>query len=264
MPNAHTMPALFLGHGNPMLAIEPNHFADSWRQLGQQLPRPRAILMISAHWYARGTGVTAMAQPRTIHDFCGFPQALFEVQYPARGDPQLAKQIQQSLAPLPVALDQAWGLDHGCWAVLKHMYPAADIPVLQLSIDAGQPPAFHYLLGKQLAALRQQNVLLIGSGNVVHNLGMVEFGNDVPALPWAIEYELWVKLQIQQGNHAPLIDYLNSHLAAHLASPRPDHYLPLLYVLGAQLPGDVVSFPTEGIDLAAISMLSLLLTPQGQ
>ena len=264
MPHITTMPALFLGYGNPMLAIEPNHFADSWRQLGQQLPRPRAILMISAHWYTRGTGITAMAQPRTIHDFGGFPQALFEVQYPAPGDPQLAQQVQQSLAPLPVALDQGWGLDHGCWALLKHMYPQADIPVLQLSIDATQPPAFHYQLGQQLAALRQQGVLLIGSGNVVHNLGMVEFADHVPPLPWAVEYELWAKSQIQQGKHAPLIDYLNSHPAARLASPSPDHYLPLLYILGAQLPGDEVSFPIEGIDLAAISMLSVLLMPQGQ
>ena len=264
MPHATTMPALFLGHGNPMLAIEPNHFADRWWRLGQQLPRPRAILMISAHWYTRGTGITAMAQPRTIHDFGGFPRALFEVQYPAPGDPQLAQQIQQMLAPLPVALDQRWGLDHGCWALLKHMYPAADIPVLQLSIDAIQPPAFHYQLGQQLAALRRQGVLLIGSGNVVHNLGMVEFGDHVPPLPWAVEYELWAKSQIQQGKHAPLIDYLTSHPAARLASPSPDHYLPLLYILGAQLPGDVVSFPVEGIDLAAISMLSVLLTPQRQ
>ena len=264
MPHATTMPALFLGHGNPMLAIEPNHFADRWWRLGQQLPRPRAILMISAHWYTRGTGITAMAQPRTIHDFGGFPRALFEVQYPAPGDPQLAQQIQQLLAPLPVALDQRWGLDHGCWALLKHMYPAADIPVLQLSIDATQPPAFHYQLGQQLAALRQQGVMLIGSGNVVHNLGMVEFGDHVPPLPWAVEYELWAKSQIQQGKHAPLIDYLNSHPAARLASPSPDHYLPLLYILGAQLPGDEVSFPIEGIDLAAISMLSVLLMPQGQ
>lgn len=262
MTSLKSMPALFLGHGNPMLAIEPNHYAEVWQQLGQSLPRPRAILMVSAHWYTRGTGITAMAQPRTIHDFGGFPQALFEVQYPASGDPQLAQQIQQLLAPLPVALDQRWGLDHGCWALLKHMYPAADVPVLQLSIDAGQPPAFHYQLGQQLAALRQQGVMLIGSGNVVHNLGMVEFGDDVPALPWAIEYEVWAKSQIQQGKHAPLIDYLNSHPAARLASPSPDHYLPLLYILGAQLPGDVVSFPVEGIDLAAISMLSVLLMPQ--
>lgn len=262
MSHATTMPALFLGHGNPMLAIEPNHYAEIWQQLGQRLPRPRAILMVSAHWYTRGTGITAMEQPRTIHDFGGFPQALFEVQYPAPGDPQLAQQIQQLLAPLPVALDQCWGLDHGCWALLKHMYPAADIPVLQLSIDAAQPPIFHYQLGQQLAALRQQGVMLIGSGNVVHNLGMVEFGDGAPPLPWAIEYEVWAKSQIQQSKHAPLIDYLTSHPAARLASPSPDHYLPLLYILGAQLPGDAVSFPTEGIDLAAISMLSVLLTPE--
>lgn len=264
MTPTQSMPALFLGHGNPMLAIEPNPFAEVWQQLGQSLPRPRAILMISAHWYTRGTAITAMAQPRTIHDFSGFPQALFEVQYPAPGDPQLAQQIQQSLAPLPLVLDQGWGLDHGCWALLKHIYPAADIPVLQLSIDATQPPAFHYQLGRQIAALRQQGVMLIGSGNVVHNLSQAEFGDNVPPLPWAIEYELWAKTQIQQGAHQPLIDYLNSHPAARLAVPTPEHYLPLLYILGAQLPGDVVLFPTEGIDLAAISMLSVLLTPQGQ
>lgn len=263
MTPTQSMPALFLGHGNPMLAIEPNPFAEVWQQLGQSLPRPRAILMISAHWYTRGTAITAMAQPRTIHDFGGFPQALFEVQYPAPGDPQLAQQIQQLLAPLPVVLDQGWGLDHGCWALLKHIYPAADIPVLQLAIDATQPPAFHYQLGQQIAALRQQGVLLIGSGNVVHNLSQAEFGDNVPPLPWAVEYELWAKAQIQQGAHQPLIDYLTSHPAARLASPSPEHYLPLLYILGAQLPGDVVLFPTEGIDLAAISMLSVLLTPQG-
>ena len=260
MPHITTMPALFLGHGNPMLAIEPNHFADSWRQLGQQLPRPRAILMISAHWYTRGTGITAMAQPRTIHDFGGFPQALFEVQYPAPGDPQLAQQVQQSLAPLPVALDQGWGLDHGCWALLKHMYPQADIPVLQLSIDATQPPAFHYQLGQQLAALRQQGVMLIGSGNVVHNLRRMDLARPESVFDWAERFSAEVRQALLAGNLSALVDFVSEEAPreeVRLAVPTPEHYLPLLYVLALQEKGKQATLFNDRAIAGSLTMTSV-------
>ena len=254
---ANTLPALFIGHGNPMNSLEDNRYTRVWRALGQSLPRPRAILAISAHWYIDATAVTAMAQPETIHDFGGFPQALFDFQYPAPGEPALAARIQSLLSPLTVIADRDWGLDHGTWSILAHLFPQADIPVVQLSIDARQPAAFHYQLGRKLAALRDDGVLILGSGNLVHNLRTVRWGKDSPPYPWASRIEQRLKEFIVNGDTASLIDYASLDQEALLAIPTPEHYLPLLYVLGTQRPDDSISFPLEGIDLGSIGMLSV-------
>lgn len=254
MTTATRMPALFLGHGNPMYAIEPNHYTAGWRQLGESLPRPKAILAISAHWYINHSAVTAMAQPRTIHDFGGFPQALFDVQYPAPGSPALAQRVQQRLAPLEVKLDHDWGLDHGSWSVLRHLYPEADIPVVQLSIDATQPPAWHHALAKQLAPLRDEGVLILSSGNIVHNLGRLNWNANAPAHDWAQRFSDWVKTQLLAGNHAAVIDCLSAGEDARLSVPTPEHYLPLLYVIAQQQPEEKFGFPLSGIDMGAIDM----------
>lgn len=253
------MPVVFFGHGNPMYAIEPNVYTDGWAQLAATLPRPRAILCISAHWYTQGTSVTAMPQPRTIHDFGRFPQALFDVQYPAPGAPALAARVCDLLKPDKISMDTQWGLDHGTWSVLVHAYPQADIPVIQLSIDATKPNAFHYELGQRLAALRDEGVLIIGSGNVVHNLSLAKWQNDDPApYDWATRFNAQVRDFVLQGNHAPLIDYMDLGEPAHLSVPTPDHYLPLLYVLGAMRDSDKITFPVDGIDMGSLSMLSIL------
>jgi 4,5-DOPA dioxygenase extradiol len=248
------MPALFLGHGNPMYAIDPNHYTDGWRQLAQALPRPKAILAISAHWYIDHTAVTAMARPRTIHDFGGFPKALFDVQYPAPGSPELAQRIQQLLAPLEVRLDHEWGLDHGAWSVLLHLYPQADIPVIQLSIDATQPAAWHHALAQQLRPLRDEGVLILGSGNIVHNLGRLNWSSNAPAHAWAERFSEWVRTQLRANNHDALIGYLSHGEDAHLSIPTPDHYLPLIYVIAQQQPGEKFGLPMGGIDMGAIDM----------
>ncbi|MBV8145184.1 MAG: 4,5-DOPA dioxygenase extradiol [Gammaproteobacteria bacterium] len=254
------LPALFLGHGNPLNALQSNAWTRSWAALGATLPRPRAVLAVSAHWYIGATAVTAMAQPRTIHDFGGFPQELFAVRYPARGDPALAARVQSLLAPLPVQADHDWGLDHGTWSVLCHVFPAADVPVVQLSIDETQPPAFHYELGARLRPLREEGVLLLGSGDIVHNLHAYAWGRH-PQAPydWALRFEERVRGALSSGEHAPLIDYPALGRDALLAVPTPEHYLPLLYVLGAGLPGESVSFPVEGMDGGSVSMLAVQL-----
>jgi 4,5-DOPA dioxygenase extradiol len=233
------MPVLFVGHGSPMNAIEDNEFTERWRRLGREIPQPKAVLVVSAHWFTRGTFITAMDKPQTIHDFGGFPKALFDAQYPAPGAPALARQIQAQLAPTAVGLDHDWGLDHGTWSITKQMYPHANIPVLQLSLDYTKPAAWHYALGQQLAALRKKGVLIIGSGNMVHNLGLVklpadgnfnrEYGYD-----WAIEANELFKRKILAGDHQALIQYDKLGTAAKLAVPSPDHYLPLLYALALQ------------------------------
>lgn len=251
------MPALFIGHGSPMNTLEDNRYSRVWRELGQSIPRPRAILAISAHWYINTTAVTAMARPNTLHDFGGFPQALFDYQYPAPGDPALAERIQGLLAPLPVVADQGWGLDHGTWSVLAHLFPQADIPVVQLGIDATRPHAFHYQLGQQLAVLRDEGVLMLGSGNLVHNLRAVRWGENAEPYAWAARLELLFKHSIAHGNAGALTDYLSLDPEVRLAVPTPDHYLPLLYVLGAQRPEDEVCFPVDGIEYGSISMLSV-------
>ena len=252
------MPVVFFGHGNPMYAIEPNVYTDGWVQLAASLPRPKAILCISAHWYTQGTGITAMSQPRTIHDFGRFPQALFDVEYPAPGDPALAEHIAEILNPTPVILDSSWGLDHGTWSVLVHAYPNADIPVIQLSIDGSKPHSFHYELGQRLASLRDEGVLIIGSGNVVHNLSLVKWQGDSTPFDWATSFNDTVRDHITRDEHGPLIDYESMGEPALLSIPTPDHYLPLLYVLGAIRPSDKISFPVDGIDMGSLSMLCVL------
>jgi 4,5-DOPA dioxygenase extradiol len=252
------LPALFVGHGNPMNALQENPWTRAWAALGAALPRPRAVLAISAHWFISAPAVTAMATPRTIHDFGGFPRELFEVRYPAPGDAALAARVQQLLAPLEVSADRAWGLDHGTWSVLRHVFPQADIPVVQLSIDETQPPAFHYELGRQLRPLRQEGILLMGSGDVVHNLHAYAWGRHLQEpYDWALRFEAHVRDSLVAGNHAPLVDYVSFGRDALLAVPTPEHYLPLLYVLGASTPAEPVSFPVEGMDGGSVSMLAV-------
>jgi 4,5-DOPA dioxygenase extradiol len=251
------MPALFIGHGSPMNALEDNSYTRAWRALGTSLPRPTAIVSVSAHWYTRGTGVTAMATPRLIYDFSGFPQPLYEQQYPAPGDPALAARVQSLLVPTSVTLDQSWGLDHGTWSVLVHLYPNADIPVVQLSIDSTQPAQFHYELGQKLAALRAEGVLILGSGNVVHNLRTAKWGDAAAPYPWAIEFNDRLRASLASGDHSLALDPAMVGQSAALSIPTPEHYLPLLYVLGAATPGERTSFPVEGLDLGSISMLAV-------
>jgi len=233
-PDGNTkMPVLFLGHGSPMNAIEDNEFTQGWRDTGKRLPKPEAILCVSAHWETSGTYVTAMDKPRTIHDFAGFPEELYKVQYPAPGSPALAKETGNIITKTKVEMDNNWGLDHGCWSVLKHLYPDADIPVVQMSLDYNLSAQKHYDLAKELRILRRKGVLIIGSGNMVHNLGMVawsriddEFGYD-----WAIEASEKMKKFISTADHQQLINYQSQGRAFDLAIPTPDHYLPLLYAL---------------------------------
>ena len=254
------MPAVFFGHGNPMNALATNEWTEGWATVGAALPRPKAILAVSAHWYSPGTAVTAMEEPKTIHDFGGFPRELFEVQYPAPGSPELARCVQALLAPLPVGLDQRWGLDHGTWSVLRHVYPKADVPVVQLQIDETKPPEFHHELGRRLAPLRDEGVLVVGSGNVVHNLHTYSWGRH-PAEPfdWAVRFESRVRELLLSGNDGPLISYEEMGRDALLSVPTPEHYLPLLYVLGMRRDGDEVRFPVQGVDGGSISMLSIQL-----
>lgn len=253
------MPALFLGHGSPMNVLEENVYTEAWRALGKTLPRPKAIVAVSAHWYTQGTAVTAMEKPRTIHDFGGFPQALFYTQYPAPGSPELARKVADALAPVQVQLDQQWGFDHGSWGVLIKMYPEADIPVVQLSIDGTKPPAFHFELGRKLAALREQGIMIVASGNVVHNLRMVRWQGDAEPYAWASSFNEYVRDNLSWEGEAeqhPLVNFMQ-HDGAELSNPTPEHYLPLLYVLGARLPGETVSVPVDGLVMASLSMLSV-------
>lgn len=238
-----------------MLAIEPSRYGAAWQQFGRSLPRPRAILAVSAHWYIGGTAVTTQAQPRTIHDFYGFPSALYAVQYPAPGDPQLARRIAQLLAPTVVRLDEDWGLDHGTWSVARHAYPDADIPVVQLSIDATLNPAQHYALARRLGPLRDEGVLVLGSGNVVHNLALLQFDAADRAPSWAHTFNTAVRAAVQDHRHADLVSYEKLDAGAALSVPTPEHYLPLLYVLALQRDSEVASVPVDGIELGAISMM---------
>ena len=254
------MPVLFIGHGSPMNAIEDNEFSQRWQQMGKEIPTPKAVVVISAHWLTKGTLVTAMPNPKTIHDFGGFPQALFDVQYPAPGSPELATEIQKLITNPAVELDHDWGLDHGTWSVVKHMYPDADIPVLQLSIDYYKPAAYHYELAKQLLSLRKKGVLIIGSGNMVHNLRMVawdklnepEYGYD-----WALEMNDIFKNKISNGFHKELIQYEKLNKAATLAIPHPDHYYPLLYILALQTDSDKVEFFNDKAVGGSLTMTSV-------
>ncbi|QQG28841.1 4,5-DOPA dioxygenase extradiol [Pectobacterium carotovorum] len=258
MNNTSRMPALFLGHGSPMNVLENNVYTQAWQRLGETLPRPKAIIAVSAHWYTRGTAVTAMENPRTIHDFGGFPQALFDTQYPALGSPELAARIQQVLAPYPVTADKSqWGLDHGSWGVLIKMYPDADIPVVQLSVDGTQPAAYHYELGRKLAALRDEGFMIVASGNVVHNLRMVKWDGDAEPYPWAISFNQFVRDNLAyQGDYHPLVNFMQ-HDGAALSNPTPDHYFPLLYVLGSWDGKEAISIPVDGLEMGSLSMLSV-------
>ncbi|MBD2795828.1 4,5-DOPA dioxygenase extradiol [Xenorhabdus sp. 18] len=250
------MPALFIGHGSPMNAIEDNAYSRAWFELGKKLPRPKAILVISAHWYTNGTAVTAMAQPRTIHDFGRFPQELHEKQYPAKGFPGLAVLVQDILEPIEVETDfEKWGLDHGSWGILAKMYPDADIPVVQLSMDRNQPAAFHYEIGKKLALLRDEGVLIIGSGNIVHNLPAEKLGAE--PFPWARSFEQFVRESLtSRENPHPLFKALDRE-DGQLSNPTPEHFLPLLYVIGTWNKEEPISTPVEGIEDGSLSMLSI-------
>jgi 4,5-DOPA dioxygenase extradiol len=252
------MPAIFFGHGNPMNALLANAWTDGWAALWKERPRPRAVLSISAHWYLPATQVTAMLAPRTIHDFGGFPRKLHEVKYPAPGDPELASRVQSLLAPVPVGLDKRWGLDHGTWSVLCHVFSKADVPVVQLSIDETQPAAFHYEVGKRLASLRDEGVLVVGSGNLVHNLHAYGWGRrQVEPFDWAVRFEERARELILAGDDEPLVNYETLGRDARLSIPTPEHYLPLLYVLALRRENDEVSFPVEGVDGGSVSMLSV-------
>jgi 4,5-DOPA dioxygenase extradiol len=260
-PNVSPMPVLFIGHGNPMHAIRDNAFTRMLANLGRELPRPRAVLCISAHWMTRGmTAVTSSRHPETIHDFAGFPRELFDVSYPAPGDPETAERISRTSADPRIQPDHgAWGLDHGAWSVLKHMYPAADVPVLQLSIDITEGPEFHFALGAKLKQLRREGVLIVGSGNVVHNLRHVSFADDAPPFDWAVEFDEWLKHRLQERDYNSVLRHATGSSSGKLSIPTPDHWYPLLYALGASDESDPLRFEYEGIENASISMRCLSL-----
>jgi 4,5-DOPA dioxygenase extradiol len=252
------LPAISFGHGNPMNAVWDNSYTEGWRQIGKQMPRPRAILAISAHWFVPETGVTVSTAPRTIHDFGGFPRELYQVQYPAPGDPELARRVQAMLKPLQVKFDSSWGLDHGTWSVLRHVRPNADVPVVQLSIDETQPASFHYEIGRRLAPLRSEGILIVGSGNLVHNLHAYAWGRHMPdPYDWAVRFEQEAKEMMVADDFRPLIDYENLGPEARLSIPTPDHFLPFLYVIASRQEREVISLPIEGVDGGSISMLSV-------
>lgn len=254
-PKAERLPALFIGHGSPMNAIEDNQYSLGWREMAKKLPKPKAILSVSAHWETDGTYVTAMEKPRTIHDFGGFPQALFDAEYPAPGAPETAKATAEAIKHTNVGFDQAWGLDHGTWSVLMQMYPNADIPVFQLSLDATKAPQFHYELGKELRDLRERGVLIVGSGNIVHNLRMMRF--DGKLYDWTEEFDSKVKSFIESGDDNAAIHYERLGTVANYAVPTNEHYLPLLYILGARNPKEEPEFFNAALDLGSISMRSV-------
>lgn len=261
------MPALFIGHGSPMNAIENNEFTNVWNKLGKEIPLPKAVLCISAHWLTKGTHVTAMTAPKTIHDFGGFSKELYDVQYPAKGSPELAKETKELITSAAVGLNTDWGLDHGTWSILKQMYPYADIPVFQLSIDYHQKPQYHYELSKQLISLRKKGVLIIGSGNLVHNLRMVDFSNGLSAdkngqfstngYDWAIEFNDKMKEHLIKGNHIAVVDYEKLGKVAKLAHPTPDHYYPLLYVLGVTAQKEEIKIFNDKCIAGSLSMTSV-------
>ena len=256
---SETMPVLFLGHGSPMNAIEENEFVTGFKNIAKDIPKPNAILCISAHWETKGTFVTAMQNPPTIHDFGGFPKALFDVQYPAPGSPELAKETKLLITKTEVGLDDKWGLDHGAWSVIKHLYPNADIPVIQLSLDYSQSPQYHYELAQQINTLRKKGVLIIGSGNIVHNLRMVEWKrlNDTFGFDWAIEANEKIKNFILDGNHQQLINFRSQGKAFDLAIPTPEHYLPLLYTLALQDKNEEVKLFNDKPVAGSLFMTSL-------
>lgn len=252
------MPVLFIGHGNPMNAITDNIYSKSWAAMGKKLPLPKAILCVSAHWLTNGTSVAVTEKPKTIHDFGGFPDELFAVQYPAPGAVDYAKMAASTITSVKVHEDNEWGLDHGAWSVLKNMYPKADVPVFQMSIDYGKPPQHHYDLAKQLSVLRNKGVLIVASGNVVHNLGMVSWGDKEKQYDWAIEFDNMVKKSIEEKNADALINYQKLGRIASMAHPTNDHYLPLIYAIGLRDTADTFDFFNNTFDLGSISMRSVI------
>lgn len=260
LPTSEKMPVLFLGHGSPMNAIEENEFVQGFKDIAATLTLPTAIVCISAHWYTKGTKVTAMEMPQTIHDFGGFPQELFNVQYPAKGDPKLAGETKELLLPTEVELDEKWGLDHGAWSVIKHLYPEANVPVIQLSIDYTQPAQYHFDLAKKLASLRQKGVLIVGSGNIIHNLGLVDFANfdkDDYGYDWAIETRETSNKLILDGDFQSLIDYEKLGEGFKLAIPTAEHYLPLIYTLGLKEDTEELTLFNDKLLAGSLSMTSL-------
>lgn len=250
--SATRMPALFLGHGNPMNALADNEFTRSLAHLAKDLPRPEAIMVVSAHWLTHGTRVLTNAEPRTIHDFGGFPEELYEVQYPAKGSPKHAALVSE-LAPEVVG-DDTWGLDHASWSVLRHMWPDADVPVFELSLDMSLPPQGHWDLGRRLSSLRDRGVLVVGSGNIVHSFAGVDWSPDATPHPWAIEFDAWVADALERSDGDALIDFESAGRVARLSVPTTDHYLPLLYPAAMRTTEDEVSFPYTGIEMASMSM----------
>jgi len=258
------MPVVFFGHGSPMIALETNDTTQTWKAMGEAFGKPKAILCVSAHWLTQGVGVTAMTAPRTIHDFgASFPKALFDVQYPAPGSPELAARVARLLAPQPVVLDQqAWGLDHGTWSVLSKVYPDADVPVVQLSMDASKPPQWHFELAQRLAPLRDEGVLIIGTGNIVHNLPAMNWGErHCPPYDWSQRFNDHIKQAILDDAPQRAVDFASQGQDADKSVPTPDHYWPLLYVLGARLPGDAPTFAPDHIEHGSLSMTSVTLAP---
>lgn len=251
------MPVLFIGHGSPMNAIELNEFSRGWQQVGKSLPTPRAILCISAHWETRGTFVTAAEKPRTIHDFGGFPQELYEVQYPAPGSPALANETRQLISDTEVGLDSSWGLDHGAWSVIKHLYPDARIPVVQLSLDYTKSPQQHYEMARQLARLRRKGVLIIGSGNLVHNLRTINWRMPETGFDWAMEADSQIRNRIKEGNHQALMNYKQAGGAFNMAIPTPEHFIPLIYTLALQNKNEEATFFNAKTIMGSISMTSV-------
>ena len=252
------MPVLFIGHGSPMNAIDTNAYTQALNQLGKDLPRPQAVLCVSAHWMSEGTWITHMQQPKTIHDFYGFPQALFDVQYPAPGAPEIAEKIQAQIRDPKVHLDdEMWGLDHGTWAVLRHIYPDASIPVMQLSLYIEQPPEYHFKLGQELARLRDQGILIIGSGNIVHNLRQIKWEKDAKPFDWAVEFDQWTKQKLESRDFGALVNEATKSDSGKLSIPTPEHWYPLLYVIGASYTDEQMSFVYEELQNASISMRSV-------
>ncbi|MFA6214500.1 MAG: 4,5-DOPA dioxygenase extradiol [Candidatus Micrarchaeia archaeon] len=257
---AHRMPVLFIGHGSPENALSDNAFTRAMSRLGKELPKPRAILCISAHWLTEGTAATAMDAPKTIHDFYGFPPPLYTVKYPAPGSPELAARVQRLLKPIQAGLDASWGLDHGTWSVLRHMYPSANIPVVQLSIDFYKPAQHHYEIGKKLAPLREEGILIIGSGNMVHNLrALSPDGRDAAPVAWAKQFDAFIKEALEKKDHKAIINYQSLGQVAALAHPTPDHFYPLLYAMGAAGVKSKISYPYEGYEYGSLSMRAVKL-----
>jgi len=256
---SHRQPAVFAGHGSPMYALEPNRYTAAWAELGKSLKRPDAVLVISAHWVTRGVWVTAMTKPKTIHDFGGFPQALFDIQYPAPGSPALADRVTE-LLNVPVVLEEnEWGIDHGAWSVLKYLYPEADIPIVQLSLDGSKSAREHYELAKLLRPLRDENILILASGNVVHNLRTIDWHDNVEPAHWAKDFNAFFSSEMLANHHESLINWETYGDAAHLSIPTPEHYWPALYTLALQEEDERAKIYIDGIEMSSIGMLGFLI-----